>query len=113
MTPRERITRALTPAGWTEETPRNRAETAFVRRGGAARELVLELHGDTLWLWIEADGDRRVLQMTFGDALDRVLAALVERQARLSVESYLQDYMALSAICPTSIVAWEQFEPGR
>jgi hypothetical protein len=77
--------------------------------------------GGSLWLWIHgkaphpldppgSEPDRRVLGIQYGQALDRALAALALMQADLTLDNYIGKYSELQEVCPTSIIAYEQFD---
>lgn len=103
----------LLAAGWHEVTPTRRGVTrAWVFERGADG-LILEERGAELWLWIESAVDRRVLSLR-PSSVQRspLVAALVEAQSDLSVQSYLGHYLALQRLAPVSIVAWEQLDDG-
>jgi hypothetical protein len=101
----------LIKAGWTQTGPIHRgAEATFVFEQKGDDGLILEERGDGLWLWIEGTGDRRVFGLEpTGDSLDAVLKALIAMQSKLTVATHLEYYGVLGKLCPTSIVAWEQF----
>jgi len=54
--------------------------------------------------------DVRWFQMEYGDQLDSLIDAIIEVQDNLSLDNYFACYSAFSSVCPTSFLAWEQWE---
>jgi hypothetical protein len=84
---------------------------ARLRFEGAARlELEHRPEREELWLWIHAKDDRRCLGLEYGARLNDVLVAICALQQNLSIASYIGAIGDLQKVCPTSVIAWEQFE---
>lgn len=92
--------------GWTREGSR------WVHEQPKGTRIAFEKRDDgTLWLWLDLDGDKRVLG--FEGNLEKVLDAIHVRQDEIGTDNYLMHYGELGEISSVSIIAWEQFEPPQ
>ena len=60
-------------------------------------------------LMILGEGDERCLQLDYENKLSEVLEHLISVKEDLTMDNYISQYLALQEICPTSILAVEQF----
>lgn len=108
----ETIVQFLTARGWQEEAVHAGSERdarLTLRGRSGALEIDHRPARNEMWLWLLGPGDKRCLGLPYGNALQPVLAKVVEMQDALSIAGYLGSYMALQTVCPVTIIAWEQF----
>ncbi|MBN2191992.1 MAG: hypothetical protein JW751_04190 [Polyangiaceae bacterium] len=98
--------------GWHEVVPeRGGVRRQFECHGSPTVKLLLEERIDSFWLWIDDDTHgRAVLSLDPGSSPVAVAQVIVRHQAELSAAAYLKACRDFGRICPTAIVAWEQFE---
>jgi hypothetical protein len=108
---RDILIEALTGCGWEplDPPPGADARLTFGRSEGrvhidhcpAQRELRLTLDG-------ESDGERRVLALPYGDAIDVVVDKVVAMQTQLSFERCDENLRELAKVCEAFIVDEER-----
>jgi hypothetical protein len=103
----ETIIRTLSASGWREAALRPDTDAHLAH--GRVEVDHRPARGE-LWLWILGPDDKRCLGLAYGAHLETVLAWIVAHADALTLDDYLSTYLELQAMCPASIIAWEQFE---
>lgn len=102
---RDILIEALTGCGWEPLDPPSEADARLVLGRSEGRvEIEHRPARGELWLTLRSDGDKRILALPYGDAVDVVVDKVVAMQAELSFDRHEENLRQLTTACAASIV---------
>jgi hypothetical protein len=102
---RDILIEALTGCGWEPLDPPAGADARLVLGRSEGRvEIDHRPARRELWLTLGGDGDKRILALPYGDAVDVVVDKVVAMQAELGFERHAENLRELATVCAASLV---------